>query len=106
MRLLRIFMNTTVNLAIQILPLNVDKDTAYKAIDAAIAVAHTSGLKYEVCPFETVLEGPQNKVWEVAEDMQQAVRKAGIESVLVNMKLHRSFTKDMYIDDKVEKYRS
>lgn len=99
-------MSKIVNLAIQILPLNVDKKTAYSAIDAAIAVAHMSGLKYQVCPFETVLEGPYTRVMEVAEDMQQAIKHAGIDTILVNMKLHRGFAEDQYIDDKIEKYHS
>ena len=98
-------MSHNVNLAIQILPLNQTQEDAYAAIDAAITCVEQSGLKYEVCPFETVIEGPYDVVMKLADDMQQACYAKGIETLLVNMKLHRSVEKDMAIDDKIGKYR-
>ncbi len=98
-------MSHKVNLAIQILPLRQDKDDAYASIDAAIQVVKDSGLKYEVCPFETVVEGSYAEVMQLADDMQQACYKNGVEELLVNMKLHRSIETDMAIDDKIGKYR-
>lgn len=95
----------TVNLAIQVLPLHLPQEEAYKIIDAAIEVVNKSGLKYEVCPFETVIEGPYDKVMAVMNEMQDACYAAGAESLLVNLKLHRSNTKDLGIDDKIGKYR-
>ncbi len=97
---------STVNLAIQILPLHLQQEEAYKIIDAAIAVVNQSGLKYEVCPFETVIEGPYEQVMQVMNQMQDACYAAGASTLLVNMKLHRSATKDLAIDDKIGKYRS
>lgn len=98
-------MSHNVNLAIQILPLRKDKEEAYAAIDAAIALVAQSGLKYEVCPFETVIEGPYEEVMKLMNDMQDACFNNGVEEVLVNMKLHRNAQVDMAINDKVGKYR-
>ncbi len=98
-------MSYNVNLAIQILPLQMDKEAAYKAIDAAIEKVQESGLKYEVCPFETVIEGPYDKVMQLMNDMQDATYAAGAKELLVNMKLHRNSGKDMAIDDKTGKYK-
>jgi uncharacterized protein YqgV (UPF0045/DUF77 family) len=98
-------MNHNVNLAIQVLPLHLEQAEAYKIIDAAIAVINQSGLQYLVCPFETVIEGPYDKVMAVVNDVQEACNKAGASSILINMKLHRSFSKDLAIDDKIGKYK-
>ena len=93
------------NLAIQILPMHMNKEQAYSAIDAAIAKIEASGLKYVVCPFETVIEGTYEEVIKLVDDMQDAAYDNGAESLIVNMKLHRSKSGDMYIDDKIGKYR-
>lgn len=94
----------TANLAIQILPLHLAQEEAYRIIDAAISVVQQSGLKYVVCPFETVIEGPYETVMRIADDMQEACYQAGAQTLLVNMKLHRSRQKDMKIEDKIGKY--
>ena len=43
------------NLSIQVIPINTE--AAYTHIDAAIAVIQSSGLRHEVTPFSTVVEG-------------------------------------------------
>lgn len=98
-------MNHNVNLAIQILPLGIDKQEAYSIIDKAIAQVQKSELKHVVCPFETVIEGPYNQVMQLMNDMQEACYNAGAKELLINMKLHRSNEKDMAIDDKTGKYQ-
>ncbi len=93
-----------VNLAVQFLPLHLSKEKAYAIIDAAIAVVAASGLKYVVCPFETVIEGPYEDVMAVFNKMQDRAFAAGAEDLIVNTKLHRSRTKDHHISDKTGKY--
>lgn len=97
-------MQHTVNLAIQILPLHADQPEAYHIIDAAIAVVQASGYNYVVCPFETVVEGPYDKLMQLLADMQHACYDAGATALLVNMKLHTARDKDMAIADKTGKY--
>lgn len=98
-------MEHNVNLAIQILPLGISKEEAYRIIDKAIEKVQESGLKHVVCPFETVIEGPYSKVMQLMNDMQDACYNAGAKELLVNMKLHRNNEKDMAIDDKTGKYQ-
>lgn len=98
-------MKPTANLAIQILPLHIPQEEAYRMIDAAIKVVKQSGLQYVVCPFETVIEGPYEELVALADAMQQACYNAGADSLLVNMKLHRSASKNLAIDDKIGKYK-
>jgi len=97
-------MNNHVNLAIQVLPLGIPKNKAYGIVDEAIKCIAASGLKYVVCPFETVVEGPYDQVMRLVDDIQQACRAAGADEVLINFKLQRNFTADVYISDKTGKY--
>jgi uncharacterized protein YqgV (UPF0045/DUF77 family) len=99
-------MSQQINLAIQVLPLGISKEKAYSIIDEAILQIQHSGLHYEVCPFETVIEGEYETVMNLVDEIQNACNKAGAEEVLINMKLHRNFTKDMNISDKTGKYKT
>jgi uncharacterized protein YqgV (UPF0045/DUF77 family) len=49
-------MKNLINLALQVLPSSITSDP-YSLVDKAIEVIQQSGLKYRVCPFETVIEG-------------------------------------------------
>lgn len=97
-------MNYVVNIAIQVLPLGIPKVEAYRIVDAAIHCIQSSGLAHRVCPFETVIEGPYSEVMKLLDDIQLACKAAGAEEVIINMKLQRSFIKDVSIDDKMEQY--
>lgn len=98
-------MSHNVNLAIQVLPLGIPKDQAYSIVDEAIRCINESGLSYEVCPFETVVEGPYEEVMELIDAIQEACNRAGATELLVNMKLQRNFTRDVAIADKTGKYK-
>lgn len=94
----------TINLALQILPSSLPKDKAYAVVDEAIKVIAASGLKYMVCPFETVLEGPYELVMKTVEAVQEEAFKAGAQDIMVYIKIQRSNNKDVAIADKMEKY--
>ncbi len=96
-------MKQNINLAIQIIPKSKDKDL-YSIVDKAIEAIQQSGLKYLVCPFETVIEGPYDEVMKVVEDAQQACFKAGAEEVIVNLKIQRGNQHSVSIEDKIGKY--
>jgi len=98
-------MSNIVNLAVQVLPLGISKEEAYRIIDQAILSIKSSRLKHVVCPFETVLEGPYEEVMKALNDLQDACKSAGASEVLINMKLHRGFGKDLAITDKTGKYQ-
>lgn len=92
-----------VNLAIQVLPFS-DKEDKYAIIDKAIAVIAESGLKYVVCPFETVIEGTYDQVMEVVQDIKHSCLLAGADDLIINMKLHARRDADALLDAKLEKY--
>lgn len=92
-----------VNLAIQVLPFASTEDK-YAIIDKAIAVIADSGLKYVVCPFETVVEGTYEEVMDIVEDIKHSCLLAGADDLIINLKLHARKDADALIDDKLEKY--
>ena len=61
-------------MAIQCLPLSSSgKQEAYRLVEKAIAVIAASGLPYTVGPFETVLEGPLDQLFRIAEAAHYAL---------------------------------
>lgn len=92
-----------INLALQILP-QVASDKVYAVVDEAIAVIHRSGVKYRVCPFETVMEGTYDQLMAVVKDAQEVCFKAGAGQVLVFIKIQNNSTGDVHIEDKTGKY--
>ena len=98
-------MKHTINLGIQIVPKSKTID-AYTLVDHAIAVIGQSGIKYEVTPFETVMEGPQEELMSIALKAQEAVLKAGAEEVLVYYRMQVRKDGDVTMGEKTDKFRS
>ena len=95
-------MQNTVNIALQILPTS-KTIHPYQLVDKAIEVIASSGLRYKVTPFETVIEGSYEEIMNVVKLAQDACYKAGADSLMTYIKIQSS-TKDVSIDDKMEKY--
>lgn len=96
-------MSHIANVALQIIPKATGKEI-YPIIDKAIEVIQQSGLKYKVCPFETVMEGPYDKILSIVEEAQQACFKAGAEELIIFVKIQRRPNADVFIDEKTGKY--
>ncbi len=95
-------MTKTINASLQVLPFGGTKHP-YEIVDQAIEVIAKSGLKYRVCPFETVVEGAYDEVMAVFKAAQQACYDAGATSVMAYFKI-QSAVDDVTIEDKMEKY--
>ncbi len=92
-----------VNVAIQVIPI-VNPEMVFPIVDKAIEYIAASGIKYRVTPFETVLEGDLNKILEIIKGAQNACYEAGADELITNLKIHSSKSKDLFIEDKTEKY--
>jgi len=92
-----------VNIAIQVLPSS-GSIHPYLIIDKAIKMIHESGLKYRVCPFETVIEGEYDTIMNLLKDIQLECMKYGAEKLLTNLKIELDRDCDVSIDDKMGKY--
>ena len=96
-------MNNYVNVAIQVLPKSKTKE-AYDLVDDAIKVIQDSGLKYRVCPFETVIEGPYNEIMQIVEKVQEKCFERGADELMVYIKIQNKKNSKVTIEDKMAKY--
>ena len=94
-------MSRTVNVSIQVLPLTSDP---YPVVDRAIAVIQESGVKYEVGPMETTLEGDLDELLEVVKAAHRACFTEGVERVVTVVKIADAVG-GTSIEEKVAKYR-
>ena len=92
----------TINVGVQVLPLVED---VYPIVDRAIAVIQASGVKYEVGPLETTLEGDDlDQLLEVAKAAHRACFEAGAAKVVTLIKIADAL-EGTSIEEKVGKYR-
>ena len=93
------------SVAIQVLP-TVPGGEFIPAVDAVIAHLKASGLKAEVGPFETVLEGDYETLLKLVADASKIAAEAGADSVMTYVKIAYNPKGDVLtIADKVEKHR-
>ena len=75
----------TINVGVQVLPLHED---VYRIVDAAIKTIQDSGVKYEVGPLETTLEGDDlDQLVEIAKSAHRACFQAGAGKVITIIKI-------------------
>ena len=92
----------TVNVGVQVLPLVED---VYPVVDKAIAAIQASGVRYEVGPLETTLEGDDlDQLIEVAKAAHRACLEAGAGRVVTIIKIADA-VEGTTIEQKVSKYR-
>lgn len=92
-----------INFAIQVLPQGVDN--VYEVVDKAIAVIERSGVKYRVCPFETVIETTWDNALDILTSVKEEVLKEA-PSTLINLKIQVAADEDVTIEDKTGKYEN
>lgn len=90
-----------VTVAVQVLPLS---EAAYEIVDRVIKVIAGSGVKYEVGPMETIMEGQLGRLLEVARAAHESCFEAGAGKVVTIIKIADAVDGST-IADKVAKYR-
>jgi uncharacterized protein YqgV (UPF0045/DUF77 family) len=79
----------------------------YAHIDAAIAEAQTSGLKYEVGALGTTIEGSPDELWPLLRRMHEATLKAGATTEMTHVRMIESTQSDApTMDSLVDKFRT
>ena len=89
------------NLAVQVLPL---VDDPYPVVDRAIAAIDASGLRYEVGPMETVMEGTLDQLLAAAKAAHLACFEAGAARGVTILKIGDAL-EGTTLEDKVARYR-
>lgn len=92
-----------INVAIQVLP-EADGKIKYDLVDKAIEAIQKTGFKYQVCPFETVIECEFNELSGLIETIHEACEVAGTERMIMNLKVQSNFANNVTIEDKMKKY--
>ena len=94
-------MSRTVNVDVQVLPLHPDP---YPIVDQAIAAIEAAGVKYEVGPLGTTLEGELDELLEVVKAAHRACFVDGVQHVVTVVKIADAVG-GTTIEEKVNKYR-
>lgn len=90
-----------VNVSVQVIPLCED---VYPVVDRAIAAIAASGVRYEVGPMETTMEGDLDRLLEVAKAAHRACFVDGVHRVLTLIKVDEAVG-GTSIAEKVSRYR-
>jgi len=93
-----------INVSFQVLPQVPDGNT-YAVVDKAIEVVQQSGVKYEVGPMETTMEGELDELLDIVKNAQQACVDAGAKRVMTIVKIDYA-PQGVTMEEKVGKYRN
>ena len=97
--------NNIINASIQLLPIVNDKHP-YIWVDEAIEVVSRSGIKYEVGPFATVLEGSYNEIISVVNAVNEYLYQQNCSEWILNVQLQIRSKGDVTASEKIEKYKT
>jgi uncharacterized protein (TIGR00106 family) len=94
-----------INASIQIVPIVQDKHP-YEWVDEAIAVIQKSGVKHEVGPFATVLEGRYDEIMKVIHDVNELLYEKGCAEWISNLQIQVRSGGDITGEQKTAKFNS
>ncbi|MEJ7682871.1 MAG: thiamine-binding protein [Segetibacter sp.] len=95
--------NYIVNASIQILPIVQDKHP-YEWVDEAISVIQQSGIKYEVGPFATVVEGTYEEVMNVVHSVNEHLFQQQCNEWIASVQFNIRSNSDITANEKVSKF--
>ena len=96
------------SIAIQVLPEATNDAELCRIVDEVIAYIQSTGLRCEVGPFETTIEGESyDNLMEIAAECQRVAVRAGAPKVSAYIKVvYRPEVEILTIDQKIGKYRA
>lgn len=92
-----------VNLSLQVLP-RVPDDRIYPVVDEVIKLIQSTGLKYEVGPMETTIEGELDELLEIVKQAQEVCIREGATRVMSVIKIDYK-PEGVTMDEKIYQYR-
>jgi len=93
----------SVNVSLQVIP-RVSDDKIYEVVDKVIAYIASCGVKYEVGPMETTMEGELDELLEIVKKAQFLCVDEGATRVLSVVKIDFK-PEGVTLDEKIGKYR-
>jgi len=94
----------TINASIQIVPIVLDKHP-YLWVDDAIAIIQQSGIRHEVTPFATILEGTYEEVMRVIHQVNEFLYQKGCAEWIANLQIQIRSGGDVTGEEKTEKFK-
>lgn len=92
-----------VNVSLQVLP-GIEEVKLYDVVDKVIEMIDASGVKYEVGPMETTMEGELDLLLEIVKKAQKVCTGEGAKRVVSIVKIDYK-EEGVTIDEKLERYR-
>lgn len=92
-----------INVSLQVLP-SVPEERVYPVVDKVIQMIDKSGVKYQVGPMETTMEGELDTLLEIVKKAQKICTQEGAERVISVVKIDYK-GEGVTMDEKVSKYR-
>ncbi|MBV1757930.1 MAG: thiamine-binding protein [Dethiosulfatibacter sp.] len=93
-----------INLSLQIVPKVPNVEDIYPVVDKVIEYIQSTGVKHEVGPMETTMEGELPELLKIVEKAQEICVNEGAVRVLSFVKIDYS-PKGVTMDEKTYKYR-
>ncbi|MCP3746380.1 MULTISPECIES: MTH1187 family thiamine-binding protein [Paenibacillus] len=91
-------------LSIQVIPKTPNNEDSYTYVDKAIEVIQRSGVKHQVNPLDTTMEGELDELLKVVKEMHEALTEAGSPSVISQIKIAHNL-QGISMNKLTEKYR-
>lgn len=91
--------------SIQIIPKTKNGEDVIPYVDEAIRVIDESGVKYEVHPLETTMEGELEQLLRIIAEMNEKMIEKGSRNVISQVKILYQ-PSGIEMNDLTEKYRS
>jgi uncharacterized protein YqgV (UPF0045/DUF77 family) len=92
-----------VNVSLQVLP-RVSDDRIYDVVDKVIEYIDSCGVKYEVGPMETTMEGELEYLLGIVKEAQEICVREGATRVMSMVKIDYK-PEGVTMDEKIAKYR-
>ena len=95
------------SIAIQVLPQAESEEELVRIVDEVINYIRSTGLRYEVGPFETTIEGDDyDQLMDIVKECQHVAIRAGAPKVSAYVKVvYRPEGEILSIDKKITKHR-
>ena len=93
-----------INASIQLVPIVQDRHP-YEWVDEAIQVIKSSGVKCEVGPFATVVEGKYEEVMKVIHEINDHLQKRNCAEWITNVQIQIRSNSNITSDEKTEKHQ-
>lgn len=91
------------NVSIQVIPV-VPEERIYEVVDKVIAYIASTGVKYEVGPMETTMEGELGLLMDIVKRAQEICVEEGASRVVSMVKIDYK-PEGVTMDEKIYKYR-